>query len=47
MRLSELVRVKPGLDLAVQSVDLPFKKIEVAECVPQEKAMMFIEPIPA
>jgi hypothetical protein len=42
----ELVCAEPGSDFAVQCFYLHFQEIEVAECVPQEKAVMVGKTIP-
>ena len=44
--LLELFRGEPGSDLDVQGFDLFNEKIEMAECVPQQKSMMVGETIP-
>ena len=44
--LPELFRGEPGSDLDVQGFDLFSEKIEMAECVPQQKSMMVGETIP-
>ena len=44
--LPELFRGEPGSDLDVQGFDLLSEKIEMAECVPQEKAVMVGKTMP-
>jgi len=46
MLFLELFRAEPGSDLDVQSFYLYFEEIEMAECVPQEKAVMVGKTMP-
>ena len=43
----ELFRAESGSDLDVQSFYLHFEEIEMAECMPQEKAVMVVKTIPS